>query len=203
MPYRAADGLPEIPEAGGLSRRRFVSASSGLAVVAVAFGTAAHGDLAGPAVPVDDSGPAGPPGPLSRRERTMVLRLASVGATYPIAFPEFDERAPASSRVTTNRLAVAERKLPDTRHALARAGARQLLDSGMLNADRAKLIGHIGQRVAQKPEWHPPRPLLASVALAIGTISRHFDPRSDDAAGVWLEFVRNLTILKTHEGRVD
>jgi len=36
------------------------------------------------------------------------------------------------------------------------------------------------------------RELTAVVALAIATVSRHFDPNADDAALVWIDGLRRL-----------
>lgn len=117
----------------------------------------------------------------------MVLQVARAGATVPISFPAFGERGPASSRATPDRLRAAARQLPGGRLALARAGAGHLIEAGLLDVGREELLTGIG---GQAREREPA--LVAAVALAIATVSRHFDPTSDHAAGVWIGGLRRL-----------
>jgi hypothetical protein len=162
----------------------------------VAFGSAARGDHGDHRVRSDDVGLKEAAASLSVREREMILRIGRIGAGYPIAFPDFGERGPAVQRATAGRLAVVEQRLPAARRALAREGARHLLGAGLLDADRAKLVEGVGQKVLHARKRNPPRPLVAAVALAIGTVSRHFDPNSDDAARMWLAFAGNLVLVE-------
>jgi hypothetical protein len=178
-----------------LSRRRFVRATGGLAVVTVAFGAFTEGDSndnGGYRASSRDTALKRAPRALSARERAMILQVAKVGAVYPIAFPEFGEAGLAVQRVTAGRLAAAERRLPAPRMALVRKGAQQLLNAGLVDADRTELVNGLGRRVLHARSPQPPRPLIAVVALAIATVSRHFDPNADDAARMWLDFTGNL-----------
>jgi hypothetical protein len=180
----------------GLSRRRIVRATGGLAVMTVALGSATRGDHGDYRALSDDVGLTAAPRSLSARERAMILRIAKAGAGYPIAFPEFGERGPALHRATAGRLAVVEQKVSAARRALVRKGAQQLLSAGLVDADRATLVHGIGQKVLHARKQHPPQPLVAAVAIAIATVSRHFDPNSDDAARMWLDFTRNLVLVE-------
>jgi hypothetical protein len=129
------------------------------------------------------------PGALSADERTMILQVARTGAVFPIAFPDFGEPGPASTRATAARLREAASRSSPARLALARAGADALIARGLLNQPQARLLDGLGQQAgvtAAKPG------LTATVALAIATVSRHFDPGSDEAALLW---TRGLQIM--------
>jgi hypothetical protein len=188
------DNTEDTGASRGVSRRRLIRVTGGLAVMTVAFGSAARSDHGDYRASSDDVGLKDPPRSLAARERAMILQIAKVGANYPIAFPDFGERGPALQRATAGRLAIVEQSLTAARRALAQKGARQLLRAGLVDADRAKLVDGVGQKVLHARKQHPPRELVATVALAIGTVSRHFDPNSDDAARMWLDFARNLVL---------
>ena len=156
-------------QARDLNRRNFLG-------VAGAAGSAALGGLS-----TRSSGAAPPP------ESAMVLQVARAGAVFPIDFPSFGEPGSASSRATMTRLRAAARRTSAPRQALARAGARLLIASGLLDQPRERLLDGIG-RLASDGGSRPD--LTATVALAIAAVSRHFDPNSDEAARVWIDGLR-------------
>jgi hypothetical protein len=140
---------------------------------------------AGTAVLVAGAGVA--PGSLSVQERTMILQVARAGAVFPIEFPGFGEPGPAVARATAARLRGAASRLVSARWGQARAGADALIARGLLGQPRARLLAGIG-READVAASGPG--LTAVVALAIGTVSRHFDPGCDEAALVWIDGLR-------------
>lgn len=119
----------------------------------------------------------------------MILQVARAGAVFPIEFPSFGETGSAPSRATAARLARTVRRLPAPRLAQAGAGADQLIAGGLLNGSQPRLLDGLGRQAASAGQQHT---LVAAVALAIATVSRHFDPDSDDAARVWLGGLRRL-----------
>jgi hypothetical protein len=127
--------------------------------------------------------PAAPSRPFPAGERRMILQVARAGAVFPIKFPGFGEPGPATARATAARLNAAARRLSGERLALARAGAGLLIAQGLLDQPRARLLDGVG-RLAGIASGE--RELTAAVALAIGTVSRHFDPGRDEAASVWI-----------------
>jgi hypothetical protein len=125
-------------------------------------------------------------GALSAEQSAMVLRIAAAGAVYPIPFPSFGESGSALSRATPVRLHNALDKVGSTRLALIRAGADALVranpaDDAALRAAVADLSGT--DRVTA---------LTAAVAVAVATISTHFDPNADAAAQLWIGGLRRL-----------
>jgi hypothetical protein len=146
---------------------------------------------------------------LSAEEEAVILQVARVGATLPVTFPSFGERGPATSRATAGRLRAAAGRVDAERLALARSGARHLVEAGLLDAGKEQLLAGIGSRaVAARnggERWAEPsepsepggpteqtQALVAMVALAIATVSRHFDPGSDHAAALWVGSLRRL-----------
>jgi hypothetical protein len=119
----------------------------------------------------------------------MILQVARAGAVFPIEFPGFGEPGPAASRATMARLREAAHRASAARLALARAGSGALIARGLAGQPPARLLGGIG-RLAAEGRQH--RELTALVALAIATVSRHFDPDSDAAARVWLDGLGRL-----------
>lgn len=166
-----------IPERAGPSARRLTRrallAATAAATTAVAVG---YGRV--PA--------AAAAGTLSAGQSAMVLRIAAAGAVYPIPFPSFGESGSASSRATAARLEDALGKVATARLALVRAGADALIqahpvDDPALRGAIADLAGT--DRAAA---------LTAAVAVAVATISTHFDPNSDSAAQLWIGGLRRL-----------
>ena len=130
-------------------------------------------------------------GSLTADERLMVLQVARAGAVFPIRFPDFGEPGPATGRATAARLRRAASRTSPGRLALARSGADAMIARGLLNQPRARLLDGIGQLSGTA---HAQPALNAAVALAIATVSRHFDPGSDDAAQLWTD-----GLLRVHE----
>ena len=128
-------------------------------------------------------------GALSADEQTMIVQVARAGAVFPIDFPSFGEPGPAIARATAARLRGAILRASGSRLKLAASGADLLIARGLLDKPRPALIDGIG-RLACAAEAGPELP--AAVALAIGTVSRHFSPDSDEAAQVWLDGLRLL-----------
>jgi TAT (twin-arginine translocation) pathway signal sequence len=135
------------------------------------------------------SSPASSPKSFPAQERAMILQVAKAGAVFPIKFPSFGEPGPATARATAARLRGAARRLSASRLALARSGASLLIAEGLLNQPRARLLDGIG-RLAGTESGE--RELTATVALAIGTVSRHFDPGRDQPASIWIDGLRIL-----------
>jgi hypothetical protein len=155
----------------GLNRRRFLGVAGAASAAALAIG------------------PAASPGSLTADERLMILQVARAGAVFPIEFPGFGEPGPAAARATAGRLLRAASRTSPGRLSLARAGADALIADGLLNRSRARLLDGIGQQAGTAGAEHG---LTAAVALAIATVSRHFEPGSDDAALVWTDGLRRL-----------
>ena len=154
-----------------LNRRGFLGVAGAVGAAVLALGPAARR----PALTAD--------------ERQMILQVARAGAVFPIEFPAFGEPGPATSRATPARLRQAAGRASPGRLALARAGADALIADGLLNQPRSRLLAGIGRQAARAPGDHE---LTAAVALAIATVSRHFDPGSDDAALTWTDGLRRL-----------
>ncbi|WP_433334697.1 hypothetical protein [Spirillospora sp. CA-294931] len=154
-------------------RRRFLGGS--VALAGVALGTV--GSRTAGAAPVG----------LSPQEIAMVLAVARVGAVYPVPFPAFGERGPASSRATEARLRARLSGVHPARLAQVREGARALIGADLARARQAPLLDGLG---AQAAGARPPQELVAVVALAVATVSRRFDPNNDAAARVWLDGLR-------------
>jgi hypothetical protein len=162
-------GLPGRDRPASVGRRDFLGLAS-------AAGTAAL--VAGPTVA---------PGSLSAGQRALVLQVARAGAVFPIEFPGFGEPGPAVTRATATRLRAAASRLTSERRAQARAGADALIGRGLLGQPTARLLAGIGLQ-ANAATGGPG--LTAVVALAIATVSRHFDPGCDEAALVWIDGLR-------------
>jgi hypothetical protein len=124
----------------------------------------------------------------SPAETDMILQVARAGAVFPIEFPSFGEPGPAWARATPIRLARATARLTAARRPLVRSGAGLLISRGLFDRPRQDLLDGIG-REAGGPGV---RGLTALVALAIATVSRHFDPNSEEAAEVWVDGLGRL-----------
>ena len=132
---------------------------------------------------------------MTASQHAMVLQVARAGAVFPIDFPGFGEPGPAWSRATPSRLRAAARRASRPRLQQATGGADALIRHGLLHQPRARLLDGIGEVAS-----HPANDLTAVVALAIATVSRHFDPNSDDAAELWIELLRGLHQDGWHAG---
>lgn len=126
---------------------------------------------------------------LTADERQMILQVARAGSVFPIEFPGFGEPGPASARATAARLSRAARRASPERLALAREGADALVMQGLLNQPQRRLLDGIGRQAGVSAGGPG---LTAVVALAIATVSRHFDPGSDEAAQLWTDGLRRL-----------
>jgi hypothetical protein len=124
---------------------------------------------------------------LSADQTAMVLQLARAGAVFPIDFPSFGEPGPAWARATTSRLRAAVGKASPARLRQVTAGADALIGRGLLHQRQTVLLDGAAELADT-----PANDLTAVVALAIATVSRHFDPESDDAAELWLDCLREL-----------
>jgi hypothetical protein len=124
---------------------------------------------------------------LSAAQVTMIVQVARAGAVFPIDFPSFGEPGPAWLRATPARLDLAIRRASQPRIDQAIRGSRALIEHGLLNQPQARLLDGIGE-LAERPTPG----LTAVVALAVATVSRHFDPARDDAAELWLGCLRHL-----------
>jgi hypothetical protein len=117
----------------------------------------------------------------------MLLQVARAGAVFPIRFPDFGEPGPATARATAARLRRAVSRTSPARLAMARAGADAMIAHGLLNQPRPLLLDGIGRLTGAAPAQPA---LTAAVALAIATVSRQFDPGSDEAALLWADGLR-------------
>lgn len=167
---------PPMPSGGdrwaSVNRRGFLCAAG---AATLAFG------------PATGRGSLAASGSLTADERLMVLQVARAGAVFPIRFPDFGEPGPATARATAARLRRAASRTSPGRLALAKAGADAMIARGLLNQPRARLLDGIGQLTGTS-QADPT--LTATVALAIATVSRHFDPGSDEAAQLWTDGLR-------------
>jgi len=166
-----------------VSRRRFLGGAGAVGSAIVAGGLAAAG-TSGAAAPAASTAAA-----LSGAERDLVLEVARAGARVPIAFPDFGEPGPATARATAARLRDAESRLRDERLALVKAGTGDLVERGLGGAGRQELVDGLAGHAAEATRDQEVA-LVAVVALAVATVSRHFDPNADSAARVWVGGLR-------------
>ncbi|GIH17115.1 hypothetical protein [Rugosimonospora africana] len=159
--------------------RRHLLKASGLAGAGMLL--AASAVVAVPASPA-----LAAPASLTPAQARLTLQIAAVGAVFPIPFPGFGETGPASSRITTARLRQAVRRLPAARLASVRSGLAALTGRGLLDVTPQRLLDGITDLAGS------PQSLTAAVALAVATVSTHFDPGSDAAAEVWLDGLRQM-----------
>ena len=126
---------------------------------------------------------------LTRQDEDVVLGLARTVATLPVEFPAFDESGTALSRVTRDRLrAAAETLTPDRVHQL-RQGIAAISAANPVSSTTVQLATATGALVRQSGIDGG---LLAVAALAVATVSSHFEAQQDSAARLWLDFTRNF-----------
>ena len=185
-------------EAAGLSRRGFLGATSAVAAATTILG--AGPAEAAPRVSLD-------------QERTVILRIAEAGVTFPFRLPRYDEPGPPKARrsiaelrkaqrrfpgrgvalgegrpATMSRLLAAERRLPADHVARARAGADALVTRGVLNTGQAALIESVGDIWATGAQ--PARDdLLAAVTLAVATVFPGSAAQFETSARQWVSLV--------------
>jgi hypothetical protein len=168
-----------MPDEHRLSRRTFIELAGAAGVAAGTVSLA--------------SAPAGatPTTALTPPELQMTLRIARAGAVFPIAFPDYGEAGPATSRATMPRLRAAIERLPPDRLATAKAGAGDLLANKLADVKQPALLAGLGRLAAGTDEvrWQQ---LSAVVALAVSTVSTRFDPSDDEPARLWLSGLRAL-----------
>jgi hypothetical protein len=69
-------------------------------------------------------------------------------------------------------------------------GADALIGHTLLGQPQSRLLAGIGELAGRtRPRQ---RDLTAVVAIAIATVSRHFDPDANDAAELWIAFLCEL-----------
>lgn len=157
-----------------LTRRRLVAAA------AVVTGGLLSG--AAPAL-------AGTGAGFSASDRALVLRLARIGAVFPVPFPAFGEHGSAQSRVNDRRLRTA---LDATRQDRA-ADALDVIHA--LRADGSDQFNDVALvvRLAEVSAAGRSRSgLVALTAIGIAAVSTRFDPNSDDAAAFWLDVLDRM-----------
>jgi hypothetical protein len=157
-----------------------------------ASGLAGSGLLIGPSLSAKPISPSAP-GPdlsssLSAAQSRMALQIALVGSIFPIDFPSFGEAGSATSRATASRLHRAAGRVSPERLALVRSGLDALIAAGLLDAGQERLLAGVGRLDGQGKTPG----LTAAVALAVATVSLHFDPSADAAAQAWLGGLRWL-----------
>jgi hypothetical protein len=123
-------------------------------------------------------------------QSAMVLQVAQVGAVFPIDFPSFGEPGPAWARATPRRLRSAMCGASRPRAQQAVRGARALIGHGLLGKPPPRLLAGIGELGGRTGPG--PGDLTAVVAIAIATVSWHFDPDASDAAELWIEILCEL-----------
>lgn len=173
------------PRVRSLDRRAVLRASGAVGAAAALSATVRSAD-------------ADASSPLVGPERAMVLDLARALAIIPVPFPSFGEQGSASSRVTADRVDGAFSRLRTERAAEALSGARTLIAAGLLAEPPKHVALGVGRLVAAGVDKASP-PLRSVVALAIATVSTHFDPNADNAADLWLDVVRRLHLRNEQE----
>lgn len=169
-----------------LSRRRAIGAAGAGVMLGGALTPSA---AASPTASPTGSPTGSPSAGLTARQRAAVLRVARAGANVPVGFPSFGEPGTAEARATATRLDAALARLDAARLAPIAAAADALSGRGAAQRGRAKLLAALG-RLADDPEHADGARMLA--ALAIATVSRHFDPNSDYPASLWIGGLRHL-----------
>jgi hypothetical protein len=160
------------PSRRRLSRRNFLELAGAAGVAAGTFGAATM-----PANAETSS--------LTSAECQLILQIARAGAVFPVPFGDFGEAGPAVDRATMPRLLAAVTRLTADRLVSAKAGADGLLAAQLPGAPQPALLAELGRLVSVDDAAYRPQ-LLAATALAIVTVSTHFDPNADNAADVWL-----------------
>ncbi|MBO2462833.1 hypothetical protein [Actinomadura violacea] len=168
------------PTSPATTRRVFLVAG-GTAVSAVLVGTAPAGAAEGPA--------GGDGAALTTDQTAAVLAVARIGAVYPVPFPAYGEPGPAVRRATEPRLRAAAAKLDAARLTPVRTAAEDLVARGAHRKSGAALLADLGAAAADADRR---KPLTALTALAVATVSRRFDPGSDEAADAWLGMLARL-----------
>ncbi|WP_344263596.1 hypothetical protein [Actinomadura napierensis] len=181
-----SDRTSEPDRTSPATTRRVFLVAGGTAVSAMLVGTAPAGAAEGP-----DRAAEGPDGAgaLTADQTAAVLAVARIGAVYPVPFPDYGEPAPATARATEHRLRAAAAKPDAARLALVRTAADDLVARGAHRKSGAALLADLGAGAADATRR---KPLTALTALAVATVSRHFDPGSDEAADGWLGMLARL-----------
>jgi hypothetical protein len=123
-------------------------------------------------------------------QSAMILQLARAGAVFPISFPSFGEPGPAWARATPRRLRSAMYRASRLRAERAVHGADALIGHALLGQPQSRLLTGIGELAGRTGPGA--RDLTAVVAIAIATVSRHFDPDANDAAELWISVLCEL-----------
>lgn len=121
----------------------------------------------------------------------IVLAMAQAVAVFPVPFGDFGEQGPAIGRATMKRLDSALAILAPNRIASVAAGTARLLAQQLARASRPELLIGLG-RLASTSTPGELADLRATAALAVATVSTHFDPGDDHQATIWLGGLRNL-----------
>ncbi len=157
-------GNPEKP----LSRRLFLSAT-GVAGTVLVLG-------AGPAVST--------PG-LSNAHQAVVSRIAAVGSVLPYRLPGLGTPGSGVEGHSAERITAQLGMASAEQVALVQSGAETLAATGVLTGDDEAVARGIGELVAAV--GGPTPELVATVALAVATVSSRLAPHADDAAALWLD----------------
>jgi hypothetical protein len=129
------------------------------------------------------------PAGLPRPHSAMIAQVARLVAVFPAPFPLLATPAAAAARATGSRVAAVASGLPAGGLALARAGAADLISSGLLGQPQARLAGALSAR----PRSAAARQRLTAVtALAVASLSSQFGPASEPLAQAWLDGVQGL-----------
>ncbi|MEV6825002.1 hypothetical protein [Amycolatopsis sp. NPDC051102] len=159
-----------------LSRRRFVRCSVVLAgTAALAVGGVCVAEAAEFSWPDDDLG--------------AVLALCRAVATAPAPLPSFGEEGTPLSRATRDRLEQRLGSLAAARRAQAQQGARVLRELDAAGVDKARVIAGLGRRI--QGDSGAKRLLTPVTALALSTVTTHFDAAADASAELWLDFAKH------------
>lgn len=194
---------------GGLSRRGFLGATG-----AVGSAVAATTVLA--------AGPASAaPAATLAQERAMLLRIAALGAVFPLRVPLRGESGPSAARhslaalravqrrhpgkvvalgdrhtATMSTLVSAERRLTAPRLAEARAAADALIARGHLTTGQPALVTAIAERAGTTDRAG----LLAAIALAVAAAYPGSASMYTATATQWLDLVAALHHRGTLQG---
>jgi hypothetical protein len=157
--------------ARAMPRRRFMALAAGATASSLVLGSSVTS--------------AGAATTLTAAQQKIILRLAGVGAVFPFAFPSFGESGSASGRATAARLQAALARVDPERLPMIRAAADELRARNLSDVPDADLIAGLG-RLAATMDGGSLSALTALSAVAVTTVSKHFDPDSDAAAQLWL-----------------
>ncbi|MFE0027734.1 hypothetical protein [Amycolatopsis sp. NPDC059021] len=146
--------------------------------------------LSSPGVAFASTNPAGG---LVAADPGWVCAVARAVAVRPVEFPGFGEPGPAQSRVTISRAETAAARLTPDRMRLVRRGMSELAGANVATTTADGVVLAAG-RVFRAKGAAVDAALRALVAVAVATVSAHYDPNADAPAELWLSFARSYCL---------